>query len=473
MGAAPERQPTAPRASVLGRVRGSVLSSAAGLAASLGSYALVSRHVAPAEYGRASVILSIWGLFTVATEWCAPVLMRYGPVELTRHGSLRVTLSTRLVFALPALALVVPLAPLYFVHARVWPPSLAWGLGVYLVASLALGAAQGCAIAAQRFGPLALANALVRAAPMLLIAGAWALGRDVTAEALVFVAVAGAGGGALLLFAALGSAVGVARPERALLGQMWRYALPSLVAAPSLAAITYVDPIILQRSVSHADIGRYQLAYLTVTLFGAAGASVNSVLSPELVAARVRGDELAVERYRRVLQPRLGLELGLCACAAACVAAPLVRLLLPAAWAAAASPVAVLTVAGALMLGVWSFHPLVTVTDSVWSLQLATILGAVTNVGLDLVLAPRAGVVGVALANVAAWAMHLLVLGLGLHRRVGARRVALALVPCAAVVLPVVMLAPGWARAVTAAALLAAAAALRARARLRAGRASA
>lgn len=466
MESAAQSERPSPRPSVLGRVRGSILASATGLAASLASYACVSRFVTPAEYGRASVILSIWGLLTVATEWCAPVMMRYGPVELARCGSLRTTLSTRLLFALPALVLLLPTAPLYFLFTRGWPASLAWGMGAYLVVSAALGTAQSCAVAAQRFGALALANTIARAAPVVVIVGALAVGRPVGAEALVFAAVAGAGLGAALLFVALSTLLGLARPDRALFGRMWRYSLPGLVAAPSLATITYVDPIILQQVVSHAEIGRYQLAYLTVTLFGAAGASVNSVLSPELIAARERGDESAVERYRLVIQPRLALELGFVACAAACVAAPMVRLLLPAAWAGAADPVGVLTVAGALMLGVWSLHPLVAVTDSVWSLEAATILSAVANVAGDLWLAPRAGVIGVALANVASWAVQLIVLALLLHRYIGARRIALALVPCAAAVLVVVLAAPGWARVLTAVMLVGVAAALRSRAKV-------
>lgn len=454
-----ERQPESPAPSVSRRVRGSMLSSAASLLSSLGSYALISRCVGPAEYGRAAVILSLWGLCTTATDWCGGVMMRYGPVELARQRSLRLTLSTRLLFAVPALALLVPGAPLYFVHQRGGSARLGWLMAAFLVASAALGIAQWCAIAAQRFAPLTLANTLVRAMPMLVIALLWSAHRPVVAEALVVATVAGAALGATVLFSALWPLLGIVRPDRALLASMWRYSLPSLVAAPSLAAMTYVDPLILQRSVSHADVGRYQLAYLTVTAFGMAGASLNSVLSPELVGARERGDERAVERYRSVTQPRLAVSLGLCACAVACVMAPLVRALLPSAWAGAAGPAAILTVAGALMLGVWSFHPLVTVSDSVWALELATILSAITNVGLDLWLAPRAGVTGVALANVAAWGVQLVALALLLHRRIGARRLTLLLVPCAVIVLVIVAAGPGWARLVAAVALLGAGAA--------------
>jgi O-antigen/teichoic acid export membrane protein len=107
------------------------------------------------------------------------------------------------------------------------------------------------------------------------------------------------------------------------------------------------------------------------------------------------------------------------------------------------------------------------VTDSVWSLQVATIAGAVTNVALDLWLAPRAGVEGVALANVAAWAVQLVVLESFLHRRIGARRVAIVLVPCAAAVLLLLLAAPAWMRVPAAAALLVAAAAARRHARVK------
>jgi O-antigen/teichoic acid export membrane protein len=145
------------------------------------------------------------------------------------------------------------------------------------------------------------------------------------------------------------------------------------------------------------------------------------VLSPELVRAHVGGDHGATERYRARTQSRLALGLGLCALAGACVASPILRAVLPGPYAAAAEPAALLCVVGALMMGVWSYHPLVTVTDNPWSLQLASMAGAVTNVALDFALAPRLGGRGVALANVAAWSLQLVVLSSILRVRIRAR----------------------------------------------------
>jgi O-antigen/teichoic acid export membrane protein len=418
------------------RVRRSLFNSASGLATSAAAYLVIGCFVAPAEYGHAAIILATGGLFTIAVDWCGSVMMRYGPEELARDGTLRRTLATRLVFAVPALALTLPGVPLYLALARGWPAPLLALTVFWLLASAAFGVAQWSAVAAQRFGTLMVANTLVRSTPPLVVLALVAAGQAVTAERLAAATVGGFALGALVLFGALRTLLGLTRPDRALLSAMWRFSLPSLIAAPSLAAMTYVDPLVLQRWVSHADVGRYQLAYLAVTLFGMLGASLNSVLSPELVHHAAQGRADRIERYRCRVQPRMAIGLGLCAFAAALLVAPVARAILPTRWAAAANTAAILTVAGGFMIGVWSYHPLVTVTDSTWALQLASMASAAINVALDLALAPRFGTVGVALANVAAWAVQLVALGLLLHRRVGARRIALVpLVAGAAVVL--------------------------------------
>jgi O-antigen/teichoic acid export membrane protein len=409
-----------------GRVRWSLLNSACGLATSLAGYAVIGRFVAPAEYGRLAVILSMWGLCTSAIDWCGNLMMRYGPVELSRRDSLGATLSARLVLAAPSLALLLPGAPLYLRFARGWPAPLLALTVTWLLVSAAVGVGQWSAVAAQRFRPLTAANLVMRATVPAAILVLAAQGRAPSAESLACATVAGAALGAALLIAALRGLLALERPDRALLRSMWRYSLPSLIAAPSLAAMSYLDPLVLARSASHADVGRYQLAYVTVTVFGMIGASLNGVLSPELVGASARGERGAVDAYRLTHQPRLALALGLLPLAGACVAGPLARGILPQAYAPAGDVAALLCAAGGLMMGVWSFHPLVTVTDSVWALQLATIASAATNVALDLALAPRLGAGGVALANVAAWTVQLVVLAVLLRRRIGARLAAVA-----------------------------------------------
>jgi O-antigen/teichoic acid export membrane protein len=429
--AAPEVAPATPRPSMGRRLRGSATANLASLVGSLATYVALTRLVDPAEYGQATLVIATWGLCQVSTDWCGESLMRFGPVELSRAGTLRTTLSTRLVFAVAALALLLPGAPLYFHFVRGWPPLLLALTDVYLVAGAAVGIAHWAAVAAQRFRPMTVTNFILRGTPLIAILLLHAVGRAVTARVLILAAVVANAAGALVLLGALRPLLGLTRPDRQLLAAMWRYSRPMLWAAPCIAITTFVDPIILRHSVSYTEVGRYQFAYLTITLFGMAGASFNGVFSPELVSAQARHDTHTVDHYRRRLQPELALALGLAACAGACVAAPLTAALLPARWAGAGELIALLSVAGGLLLATWTFYPLVTSTDNTPVSQLAIVCGAATNLTLDLVLAPRFGTAGVALANVAAWSAQLLLVGCGLHRRIGARRRALLLIPVA------------------------------------------
>jgi O-antigen/teichoic acid export membrane protein len=418
------------------RVRRSFVAGASSLLASMATYCVVCRLVSPTEYGRSVIVLTTLGLFAVAFQWCGNLMLRFGPEELARSGSMRVTLSTRLVFTVPALLVLVPGVPLYFGWSRGWSP-LVLGLSVvWLLGSAALGVLQPGASAAQRFGSLALSNLLARGTPALVILALTLLGQTVNADALIAASVGALLFASALLVVALRPLLGLARPNGQLLRSMWRYSLPSLIATPALALINSIDPLILRRSASDAEVGRYQLAYLVITLFSTAGTSFNGAMSPVLVAARTRGDRNVIRDYAQRVQPRFAIGFGLLTFAAAALAAPIGHAILPVRWAGAADTAAILTVAGGLAIAVYSLEPLVVATDSVWPLQTATILGGLTNLFGDLLFAPRWGAKGIGVANVAAWLVQLVVLTLWLHRRAGARRAPLVpLLGCGALVL--------------------------------------
>jgi O-antigen/teichoic acid export membrane protein len=418
------------------RVHRSFGAGASSLLASMVTYCVVCRMVSPTEYGRSTVVLSTLALFGVAFSWCGNLMLRYGPEELSRSGSLRVSLSTRLVFTVPPLLLLVPAVPAWFGWVNGWSPLVLCLSVLWLLGTAALGVLQPSASAAQRFGALALSNLLSRGTPALVILALALLGRIVSAEALIAASVGALLLATVLLLMALRPLLGLARPDRQLMRAMWRYSLPSLIAMPWLAIMNSVDPLILRRSTSDAEVGRYQLAYLVITLFATAGTSFNGAMSPVLVAAKARGDRHVLTDYAQRVQTRFAIGFGLLAFAAAPIVAPLGHAILPARWAGAADTAAMLTVAGGLTLGVFSFHPLVMATDSVWTLQAATILSGLTNLLGDLFWAPHWGAKGIAMANVAAWLVHLLVLALGLNRRIGARRISLfPLLGCGALVL--------------------------------------
>src|SRR5437763_15877244 len=104
------------------------------------------------------------------------------------------------------------------------------------------------------------------------------------------------------------------------------------------------------------------------------GASLNSVLSPELVRAGAERNSHALVRYRDRMQPRFALYAGLACFGASLFAAPTMRLLLPTAYAASAQLVALLSVAGGFLIAFWTLLPLVAATDRVWRLQISYFL---------------------------------------------------------------------------------------------------
>jgi O-antigen/teichoic acid export membrane protein len=432
----PELSTVVPIKSVSRRMRGSMAQNALSLGTSLVAYVVIGAVVEPAEYGRAAVVLACWGLLTVPIECTGNLLMRYGPVDLARTGTLRVSVSTRLVFALPPLLLLLPSAPLYLAFVRGWPTWMVLATMIWLLFFTSFSVTQWSGVAAQRFGILAAAGALNRSAPIVMVFLLSAIHAPIRAEAFVLASLVGLGVGTLVPLLLMRRLLGLQRPDRTLLVAMWRYALPSLVVLPIEAAIPYVDPLVLSRFVSNADVGRYQLAYAVINLFGMLGASFNSVLSPELVRTTATRNADAVEAYRRRDQPRFAVFLGLAAFGAACLVGPLARMVLPARFASTSELLAILTLAGGFMIGAFSLYPLATVTDSMWSLHLSFALSAVINFAFDLGLAPRTGSIGVAEANVIAWAVQFVALTLLLRRRRHVRMIAVAaLVPAGTTIL--------------------------------------
>ena len=454
LGSAP-RTSTASYAAIGNRFRWSLVNSVSGLAASMITLLAVSRVVEPGEYGRVAVILAAWGLLFNSVDWCGGLLMRFGPVELRERGTLGVAIGTRLVFAAPVLLPLVTVGPLALFFGFGWSPALSSLTALWFLVATAHNVLQWSAIAAQRFVPLAIAGVVVKITPLAAVGWAAFAGIPVRAELLVCATVAGHGLGALILAGALGRLVAIGRPDGKLLGAMWRYSLPGLLGLPAMAAINWLDPLLLDRWSTRADVGRYQLAYPIFTLFAMLGASLNSVLSPELVRRIAQRDFAAVERYRDRDQPLLALLLGVAAFGGACLAAPLARAVLPDRYAVTAELIALLSVAGGFLLAFWTMHPLVTATDSVWSLQLAIGCQAIANVVGDVALAHRYGSTGVAVANVFAWAAAFVTLTLQLGRRIEARPGALVplLAAGVAVTLLLVENAPVAARIAVGAAL--------------------
>jgi len=388
---------------LLPRIGWSAASTAAGFLASAVTSIAIGRLVDPAEYGRASVVMASWGFLVVPLNWCGSVIARFGPVELERSGRISRTLGTRLLFTAPALALLAVLVPFVVAPWAGWSGLLLGLTCAFLAATVLQDLAYWAGIATQGFRAMTVGNVLTRALPALVVLAPAVLPFTVRAEHLLGASVVAIATGSSFLLVALRAVARVGRPDRALLGQMWRYIAPALVGVPAASLIMWADPIVLSRFVSRAEVGHYQLAYLVMTVSAMAAASLTAVLSPELVRANARGDPEKQVLYVRRYQPRLVQAFGLAAFAVACVAEPLVLLVVGPQFAPSGRLAAVLCVAAGFQMATSTLYAVVTACDGQPAVQTSNVLQAVVNVGGDILLGSRLGGIGVALANVVAW----------------------------------------------------------------------
>jgi O-antigen/teichoic acid export membrane protein len=388
---------------LLPRVGWSAFSTVASFVASAVTSIAISRLVDPAEYGRVSVVMSSWGFLTVPINWCGSLIARFGPIELERSGRISRALGTRLVFAAPALAVLAVLVPLVVAPWAGWSPYLVFLTCAFLLVSVMQDLSHWTAIAAQGFRALTVANVLTRALPVLVVLAPAVLSFTLRAEHLLTASVAATAVGSTVLFSALRPVARLGRPDRALLGTMWRYIAPALVGVPAASLIMWVDPIVLSRFVSRSEVGHYQLAYLVMTVSAMAASSLTAVLSPELVRANARGNPEKQALFVRHYQPRLVQVFGLGAFAVACLAEPLVLLVVGPQFAPSGRIAAVLCVAAGFQMATSTLYAVVTAADGQPAVQTANVLQAALNVGGDVLLGARFGAAGVALANVLAW----------------------------------------------------------------------
>jgi O-antigen/teichoic acid export membrane protein len=405
------------RESIASRIGWSTVSTAAAFVASAGAAIAIGRFVDPAEYGRYAVVSSVWGFLVVPIVWCGSVLVRFGPVELAETGRMSRAVGVRIVLAAPAL-LLLPAVPLLVAPRAGWPSSITLLTLAWFGVTLAENTLQWASSATQQFRAKAVANVLSRGLPALLVASPVVLRAfNVRSEHLLAAVVAANAVSALYLALALRRWVGVAWPGRELLRRSWRYMAPATVGVPAESLVQWVDPLILARFVTRAEVGFYQLAYVVISASATVAASFTAVLTNELVWARARGDDSVQRAYVRTQQPRLALGLGFTAFAAACVAEPALRWLLGARFAPSGRIAAVLAVAAGFQMASITLAPIRTVTDAQAESQASRVLQAAVNVGGDLLLAPGSGTVGVALANLLAWAANGVSLTLLLRRR--------------------------------------------------------
>lgn len=382
---------------------------------SLGALAFIARRTAlqPGVMDTFVVYLSAVGILELlAGQWLLSTILRFATEEYAESGGMRRTLAGVGLFWLGGLLLfAVPLALLGHHAARFIgvPGEPLWMLAVcgYPFLSVGRSLLPGFCQAAGRsrafayyplLQPLLFVLFLLFLSPARQAAGGLSLAGIVAAlvmaEALGLLA---------LLFAVLRLA-GLPRPDRAFLARMIGYGLPFALIGVSAQIVQHVDVLVLQAFQMATDRAMpYKIAYMISGYLQMIPNLSILILLPLFVERRQAGRSEGIRRYYAELVPQFLFPLGLGLGLLGTLGGPILGLFLPA-FAAAEPALALLLFAVffATLMAVDS--PLFRSHDRIWGMALLTAGMALLNLGLDVLLIPRLGTTGAALATLLAFA---------------------------------------------------------------------
>jgi O-antigen/teichoic acid export membrane protein len=193
----------------------------------------------------------------------------------------------------------------------------------------------------------------------------------------------------------------------------------------------------IRRYLPLAELGLYALAYQVAGVVQQVTVIMSTLLLP-LFSVMIAED--AEDSLRRIVSRAIpywllgfSVFLGLLLAATDWV----IRLFFGAAFAGAVPPLAVLMLATIALAIFSSLTPLLTAVGATWTITAVVVVSAGVNVGMNLVLIPRLGIIGAAVATALAYALAAGMILIAVRKRFGlaVARYALFMIPVSAVYL--------------------------------------
>lgn len=409
---------------------------------------VLTRAIGPGEFGRLALLLvaSQILLFLVA-HWSYSTVIQFGAREIVRSGALRQTFWVRMFWLGIGAAIVGPLllllgTPVAEVLAvpRPWLALLFlhfFAVAIFTTAAAVLQAAERM----SEYGALLFLEriaAIVFVAVMLAIGWRDALGAFV---ALTLSNAALAAWGFWLLHRVL-TPVGFSRTHMA---EMLRFSIP-LVASTWMGFLgtQWIDLVVIRAYLPLGALGLYSLAGQLAGAMQQLTVIAGSYVLPRYSVLASEGREDAIRAALTEIVPVWLLAFGFILQVGIIAAPIVVPLIFGDAFAGAATPFALLLVAGAWLAVFATFNPVLLAHGETVFVSIAVLASVVANVALDLMLVPPLGIAGAAIATVLAYAVSaLIVLARASRRsRIPALPYVLFPVPVAAVYAAVAVDAP-------------------------------
>jgi O-antigen/teichoic acid export membrane protein len=364
---------------------------------------LVARHLGPERFGAYVYLFGLAGLFLPLSMFgLDAIVMRRSAAE--PGAADRVIASALVIRACGAIAA----AAMAVAAVAVWGGPEGATPGLMGMAALILLAQPADTFnawfkAAERMAWVAVP----RIAVSLAVAGAaaWLVHREAGLEAFVGLRAAEAGlmaAGALLVYLLATMAEAALRPSRALVTAMCREGWPLMLSA--LAGMVYmrIDQVMLGQLAPEAELGRYGVAVRVADVGLFVPMALQAAVYAGLVRAHSRAPGAFDDHMQRVYDAMALAAFGAVA-GIGLAAALLFEPVFGAAYAGGLPIVLVLLLGLPFAyLGV-ARSAMLTVRGWLWTAPATTMLGALVNIALNLVLIPRFGGLGAAWATVVSY----------------------------------------------------------------------
>ena len=411
---------------------------------------LLTRRLGTQGYGYLALLLMVSQVaLQLTVQWSNTGFIRFGAREFAEKRTVSDALWARLAIVLPALALAIvlltaargPLASYLQV-----PSAAIWIVAAHLMAIGALsvvGAVFQAIGQMARYGVCLLLDKSVMLALLVALPPAWSSSPVVilgcyTASSLAV---------ALWGIAVTRRAIRFALPAAAEYRRMALFSVPVLLSSwTGLFGANWFDLLILKAYVPMSSIGLYSLSTQLAGVVQQITVIFATLVLPPLSVMVAEGQDARIRTFVERMLPYWLLGTSVLFSLVVFGARIAIPLAFGPSFADAAPIVALLMVATSGSALFHSCAPLVAAYGSMWVVSAASIVSAVANVVLDLVLIPRFGVLGSAAATVLAYGISATVVLAFVHRKFGGKVLRLAWLgaPVLVACICFLMLDGGW-----------------------------
>jgi O-antigen/teichoic acid export membrane protein len=410
----------------------------AAIAVGLAVNVLITRRLGTEQYGRLALMLvASQVLLLAAVNWSHAGFVRFGAVAFASDRVANRTLWTRMGLVLPTAAAGVLIAARGHRELAAYlniPPAGVWLILLHFLAAGAssiIGAVLQASSEMARFGVSLFLDKTLTLVALFVLPPAWTANPLVVLSCYAFSSLAVAIWGASIVGR---RALRPVRPALSDLRAMVLFSAPMFLSGwAGFLGANWFDLIILEHYMPIDDVGVYALAAQLAGVVQQVTIIFSTLALPHLSVMVAEGQHAHIRTFMSRLLPYWLLGTSVLFSLVVLGARFVVPLAFGRAFTGAAPVLALLMVGASAMALFNSCAPLVTAYGSTWIVTGTLLMLGFVNVGLDLMLIPRLGAAGSALATALSWATAALLVLLFLQKRLGGQ--VLRLVSFAAPVL--------------------------------------